>query len=245
MQHRITDPNSIEPKVIAALHEAGNEVTVQYSKPVYAERHLRQLNELCRHYSSRFRVRFYGHYQTSFDCLNLRYLPDVLSLSVDCLDAADNHRAITELQHLRELRLGVYMLDDPTFLGADSFLNLEVLSVSETKKRTLDLSPIANYGSLHSLSISGHDKGIEALAQATAVVDLQLAQIRNPISLGFMNKMVKLASLRLLLGGRRNIDEIEHSGLTRLSVIRVRGFESLAPKGYRACDTCKSRIRFK
>ena len=230
MQHRITDPEKIEPDVIAAQHAAGSEVIVQFSKPCYTERHLRQLNELCERFTSRFQVRFYGHYQASFDCLTLKYLPEMRSLAVDCLQSAEHHRTITKLQHLEELSLGVYLFEDPTFLGSDSFRNLKVLRVSETKKRTLDLSPVGNYERLHSLSISGHDKGIEAIARAPNLTELQLAQIRNTVSLGFVSNIKGLTSLRLLLGGRRNIDEIEHSGLTTLSIIRVRGFESFAPE---------------
>jgi protein phosphatase 1 regulatory subunit 7 len=230
MQHRITDPIQIESDVIAAQHAAGHDVIVQFSKPGYTERELRQLNELCQHYKTRFHVRFYGHYQGSFDCLNLRDLPAVRSLAVDCLQAADNHRIIADLQNLEELSLGVYLFDDPAFLGTDSFLNLKVFGISETKKRTLDLSHIAKYRQLHTLTISGHDKGIEAVSHAAALTNLQLAQIRNTVSLDFINKIAKLTSLRLLLGGRRNIDEIEHRGLISLSVIRVRGFESFAPQ---------------
>jgi protein phosphatase 1 regulatory subunit 7 len=153
----------------------------------------------------------------------------VRCLAVDCLQAADNLKTVTELQNLEELSLGVYQLNDPGLLGAANFFNLKVLAVSETKKRTLDLSHIAKYRRLQSLSISGHDKGLEAVSEAARIDNLQLAQARNTVSLGFINRMASLRSLRLILGGRRNIDEIEHSGISSLSVIRVRGFESFAP----------------
>lgn len=230
MQHRITDPVQIDSDAIGAEHAAGSDVIVQFSKPGYTEHMLRQLDELCQHYSTRFRVRFYGHYQGSFDCLALRKLPAVRCLAVDCLQATDNLKAIAELKNLEELSLGVYLLDDPGFLGSGSFLNLKVLSLSETKKKTLDLSHIAKYRRLHSLSISGHDKALEAISEATCIDNLQLAQTRNTVSLGFINGMAALRSLRLILGGRRNIDEIEHSGISSLSVIRVRGFESFEPQ---------------
>lgn len=149
---------------------------------------------------------------------------------MDCLQTVEHHKTIAELQHLEELSLGVYLFDDPAFLGADSFRNLKVLRVSETKKRTLDLSPIGSYERLHSLGISGHDKGIESIGRTAALSDLGLYQIRNSVSLGFLNNVKRLKSLRLLLGGRRNIDEIERGGITSLSIIRVRGFESFAPE---------------
>lgn len=230
MQHRITDPIQIDSAAIAAEHAAGSDVIVQFSKPGYTENMLRQLDELCQHYTTRFHVRFYGHYLGSFDCLALRKLPAVRCLAVDCLQAAENLKTVTELQNLEELSLGVYLLDDPGLLGAANLRNLKVLSVSETKKRTLDLSHIAKYRRLQSLSISGHEKGLEAISEAAGIDTLQLAQARNTVSLGFINRMPGLRSLRLILGGRRNIDEIEHSGISSLSVIRVRGFESFAPE---------------
>jgi protein phosphatase 1 regulatory subunit 7 len=226
MQFRIDNPERIDSEAIVRQHRTGDEIIVQFSNPCYSEKLLRQINELCERFTSNFQVRFYGHYQGAFDCGNLRFLPAVRSLAVDCLQAVENHRSLTELPDLDELSLGVYLLDDPQILGGENFKNLKELTISETKKRNIDLSHLADYRLLRSLFVGGQTKGIDAIAQLTALDELRLGQIGKTVPLGFVNKMANLGSLKLILGGRANIDEIQHGQLKTLSVVRVQGFES-------------------
>ena len=192
MQFRIDNPERIDSETIARQHRTGDEIIVQFSKPCYSGNLLRQINELCERFTSKFQVRFYGHYQGAFDCANLRLLPAVRSLAVDCLQAVENHGILTELLHLDELSLGVYLLNDPQILGRENFKNLKELTISETKKKNIDLSHLADYRLLRSLFVGGQTKGLDAIAQLTALDELRLGQIGKKVPLGFVNKMANL-----------------------------------------------------
>src|ERR1700722_2295761 len=138
MQHRIDNPGHIDADAIIRQHGGGDQVIVQFSHPCYSEAILWDLNDLCERLTSRFQVRFYSHYGTVFDCRTLRSLPSVRSLRVDC-EAAENHLALTELDNLDELSLGIFLLDDPQLLGAKNLRNLSSLTIAPTKKSNFDL----------------------------------------------------------------------------------------------------------
>jgi protein phosphatase 1 regulatory subunit 7 len=223
---RITDPDSIRPDELRSRHEAGEEVIVQFSKPCYSVAMLGQLNELCRHFEDRFKVRFYGHYKEGFDCASLQHLPSVRSLSIDSLQAVHNHEAIFLLKNLREFHVGIFLLDFPRFFEAENLRKLRTLFIGETKKKNFDLSLLSKYLQLDRLLIAGHTKNIEAVGSLKSLSWLSLNAVSSSAKLGFVNSLDGLRSLDLILGGRKNINEIEHPRLERLRVIRVLGFDA-------------------
>ena len=177
-------------------------------------------------YDENFSIRFYGHSQGSFDCNTLSKLPNIKSLWLDCLLKADNLEVLTELKNLRRLSLGVFELKETEILQANNFQNLKELIIGETRTKSLNLKYLEKYKNLNYLIICGHTKNIDVVGKLTDLEYLGLNSI-SKVPLDFVNKLKKLKSLRLTLGGRENLDEIEENEIEILEIIRVRAFNSL------------------
>lgn len=224
---RINNPKKIDQFLINKDLENGKTVIVQFSDKFYSDELLVHLNKLCLEYNENFGVRFYGHFQDSFDCKVLLQLPNIKSLWVDSLLDADNLDVLTELKYLKGLSLGVFELEDTEILGMNNFPNLKELSIGATKTKAINLKYLKNCRDLNSLTICGHTKNIEVVGKLTNLEYLGLISI-SKVPLGFVNKLNKLKSLHFLLGGRENLDEIEDNEIETLEIKRVRGFNSLA-----------------
>jgi hypothetical protein len=81
MQKRLTDLGSIEESAIDAILDAGGDVIIQYSRPVYSRGLLRRINALCALHGERVEVRFFGHHSDRFDFASLCDLPAVKALA--------------------------------------------------------------------------------------------------------------------------------------------------------------------
>ena len=226
-QERIQNPNLVERAAIEAKIAAGNHVILQFDKPVYSSELLKKINNLCGELGKNLEVRFYGHYGDKFDASYLRFLPDVAALSIDCLSEATNLSALNDLANLHHLSLGVYRLNEPDFLKSLKLQNLERLALCETAKSSFDLLPLQACGKLTEFFLDGHTKNIDCLTSLPALQALSLGQISKRQRLEFVSKIQNLKRLRLILGGRTNISEIQHSTLEELEVLRVLGFSNL------------------
>lgn len=231
-QLRINDPTQLDIESIEQQHADGHDIIVQFSRPIYSPAILRMLNRLSDHFSSRFQVRFYGHYGASFDCLTVRSLPSVRSLAVDCLRNAENVDALHGLENLEEMSLGVFELDKRDILKSRNFLKLKSLTLGETRNKGIDLSPIGEFESLASLLISSHTKGIEAISHLTKLSSLRLRQIPKSRNLGFVSAIDSLTELDIVLGGRNNIHEITSPNIRKLRIIRVLGLDSFQANSF-------------
>lgn len=134
---------------------------------------------------------------------------------------------IFELPKIKKLTFGVQNFQDSSFLSKLNLQNLEELVIGETKKRDIDLTPIAAASNLKALTIVGHTTNIKEVKGVENLSTLRLNCISNKRSLGFVSDMKQLRSLRVILGGRQNIDEITHENLEHLELVRVRGFNDL------------------
>jgi len=224
---RITDPRTVDRTVLEATIREGRTPVVQFSEPGYDEAILREINALCAEFGSNIEVRFYGHYDSTFDARWLRFVPEVVHLSVDCLLTIEHPEVIGYLPHLRRLSLGVHKLDRPDILDVLPLEDLEVLRLCETRKADVRLAPLQRCRSLRTLHLAGHTRDFDTLAQLDSVSDLTLASIPSKQSVAAVSSMRGLRELGLILGGRDNIDEIGHPDLRVLEVVRVRGLSSL------------------
>lgn len=226
--NRITDPAAISPAEIAAAAASRAWLVVQFSAPgAYSERLLRDLNEACRMADARLQVRFFGHYRSHFDAAVLRHLPEVRNLAVDCLARIANEDEIGKLPKLERLSLGVFELDRPDFLNSLDLARLTRLSLSETRKRNIDLAPLAGCRALEELLVNGHAKGIAAIAGLPALRKLTLSAFAKRNGLDFVAGIPALADLTLILGGRPALDDLASATLETLQILRVRGVETL------------------
>ncbi|QRR03186.1 hypothetical protein [Dyadobacter sandarakinus] len=224
-QNRINNPEHIDRLLIDKNLKDGKFVIVQFSDELYTDKILAELNELCLNYDGNFSVRFYGHYQWSFNCKTLLKLPNIKSLWLDCLSKADNLEVLTELKNLRRLSLGVFELKETEIFQANNLKNLEKLIISDTRTKALNLQYLENYKHLNYLIISGHTKNIDVVGKLSEIEYLGLNSISR-INLDFVNKLRRLKSLNFVLGGRENLDEIEENEIENLEIIRVRAFNS-------------------
>jgi protein phosphatase 1 regulatory subunit 7 len=225
-QKRIDNPEKLDRLLIERDLKDGKIVIIQFSDKTYSDSLLSDLNDLCFKYDDNFSVRFYGHYQGSFDCKTLLRLPNIKALWLDCLLKADNLQVVTELKNLKRLSLGVFELKETEIFQADNFKNLTELIITETRTKALNLKYLENFKALTFLIISGHTKNIDVVGKLTNIEYLGLNSI-SKVPLDFVNRQKNLKSLHFILGGRENLDEIGENEIETLEIIRVRGFNSL------------------
>jgi len=225
-QNRINNPRLIEPTYIDAELKSGNEVIVQFSERSYNDKKLEELNELCGRYGKDFEIRFYGHYSSCFDFKTLLKIPNVKSLYVDCLMKADNIESLCQLENLQKLSLGVFELKETEILNSENLRKLEELIITETKTRAFNLHYLKHYKNLKFLIVADHTKNIESIGEVNTLEFLSLNSLKKT-SVPFINNLKKLKTLRFILGGRENINEIEANEIENLEIIRVRGFKDI------------------
>ena len=227
--HRIENPASPDEIQIASLLDSGVEVVVlQFSKSAaYDEKALSKVNAMCERFGSRLNVRFYGHYGSEFDCRNLRHLPLVRSLNIDCLTDAVHLEFLDELAWLEEFAFGVYRANVPRLLEGKALRRLRRLVLAPTHKNDIDLAPMESYAQLEELFINGHTRQIEAIAILPRLQKLSLGGIGKKKSLSFIKSIASLKALTYILGGRLTVDDLAHDGLERLEILRVLGLSEI------------------
>lgn len=224
-QVRITDPEVIDKDLITKELQNGSHVIVQFSEEHYYLTLLDELNVLCSTYTHNFAVRFFGHYNSTFNCNFLLKIPNVKALYIDCLEYADNLEVITLLKELKMISIDIYNIDYPEILNSDNFRFLEILIISGTKK-SINLEYLKKCKELKALIISGKTRNIDTIGDVVNLEFLSLNSISGS-SLNFINRLKKLNTLKIILGGRDNINEIEMNNIETLELIRVRGLNNL------------------
>ncbi|AMR33042.1 hypothetical protein A0256_17255 [Mucilaginibacter sp. PAMC 26640] len=225
-QHRIQDPNVIDENAIASLLEEDNEVIIQFSSEVYDRHMLSKLNELAGKHDENLTIRFYGHHSSIFDCSIVNQIPEVKSLSVDCLRQVHNMESITHLRNLKKLGIGVFELKETDILSAKNFQNLNRLYVFDTKTKALNLEYLSSYKNLDYLILAGHTKNIQAIGALKRLEHLNLNGI-SKVHLSFVNELPLLKTLNIILGGRDNINEIGGNNIENLNLTWIRGLNNL------------------
>jgi hypothetical protein len=231
IEERLTDPDHLDRDRLDRMVANGVRPILQFSGPETSDAVLDEVNALCAQHGDSVDVRFYGFYSSSFDCRTLRSLPAVSSLLLDCLQHAEHIEELFALKNLKALSLGIHHLDMPSILASPAFKRLERLSVGPTKRGNISLAPLAEMTQLRKLHVS-QETEIEALGECAQLRSLQLGSIGRSVRLGFVNRLEKLESLRLLLGGRDDIREIQHAGLRELEIVRVKGFSGVEPAAF-------------
>jgi len=225
-QHRIQNPDTIDEILISRLLNENKEVIIQFSSEVYDGNILSKLNELTGKHDENLTIRFYGHYNSTFDCGIVNQLPEVKSLSIDCLLKARNLETITYLKNLKKLGLGIFELKETEILSSKNFQNLNRLYLLDTKTKALNLEYLSSYKNLKYLIVAGHTKNIDAIGCLKKIERLNLNSI-SKVPLSFVNDLPVLHTLNITLGGRDNINEIEGNNIENLSLTWIRGFNDL------------------
>ncbi|GAB2474018.1 hypothetical protein GCM10011375_25000 [Hymenobacter qilianensis] len=221
----INDPPIIDHKLIADSIKIGKKVIIQFSNPRYNKALLKDLDSLCAVSDANLAIRFYGHYQSGFDCKALKYIPQVKSLSIDCLQKAINIPELSNLSNLESLAIDIFELQEDDIIGSNNFKTIKELRIGDTKTRKLDLIHLKEYTKLEKLSVTGQTRNIDVIGDLCILDSLRLNSI-SKVRVDFINRLNRLKLLTFLLGGRNNIDEIERNHIEHLEIIRVRGFNS-------------------
>lgn len=226
---RVTNPPAISREEVSEELQRWGKLVIQFDREqAYSPALLSDLNGLCRHFGDALTVRFFGHYRNNtFDAANLQYLPDVKSLGVNCLLQIKNEDILAELDQLVRLDFGVYEFDRPAFLSRLPLERLLCLSVDQTRKRNLDLAPLADCARLETLAIEGHVHGIGAVAGLPRLRKVTLRSFPSSARLHHFNHCPRLEWFKLILGGRPNLDEFQSDSLHTLIVLRVLGIRDL------------------
>jgi hypothetical protein len=226
-QHRIDGFASLDPASIAAHAAAGERVIVHFGRSGYPDAQLAELNRLAKLHGRGLEIRFYGHYGDVFDGAVLRRLPDAMCVSIDCLSRARNLDALSHIDNLQELSLGIFELDDAKVLTYCNPEPMKMLSLGGTRKRNIDLGHLARFRALESLHSTGETKNITAICDLPRLRDLSLSSFRKKDDIGFVSRLAQLKSLRFILGGRASVAALAAPALENLEIVRVQGLEDL------------------
>lgn len=225
---RISDPENISAVEIADASGRLGNLVVQFSRPsAYPAQTLIELNKACQIAGAKLQVRFYGHYDGSFDAMSLRHLPDVQNLALDSLTSIVNEDEVGKLRALSHLHFAVFEFNRPDFLNSLQLAQLEGLGVGENRQRNMDLSLLAECRALQTLFVHGHTKSLAAIGTLPQLQNLTFSGLPASAPLSFISGIPQLRRLKLLLGSRTNLSEASSDTLEELQIIRVRGLTTL------------------
>jgi protein phosphatase 1 regulatory subunit 7 len=225
---RINNPQAIDRPEIENLAAKGR-VVVQFSTATYSHDLLKELNLLARTMDRALEIRFFGFYTEEFDASVLQFIPDAPCISIDSIKSARNLDALSNLVNLKEFHLEVYEMNWPDILSLKSLHDVENLGLGSIRKTNIDLSHLQNFKNLRSFHTSGQIKNINVLSSIQNLSTVSLSMIKSSVSLAFLSDIKKLHNLRIMLGGRQSISEIEGKELRSLEIQRVRGLGDLGP----------------
>jgi protein phosphatase 1 regulatory subunit 7 len=232
MKHfRLNGDEEIDVSVLERHIGDGAKVVVQFSQSGYSKKKLVLLNQLASSHGRNFEIRFYGHYFESFDASVLKHIPEARCLSIDCLTTAKNLENLAGLQKLEELSIGIFELDYPDILSYCTSANLKVLSIGPTRKSNIDLARVGDWQGLQALYVNGHSRNVSAVCKVLSLRSIGLESFGKSEPLEFLARVPNLKSLKLILGGRTSIDELDLPRLRELQIIRVKGLQTLGSLG--------------
>lgn len=201
---------------------------IQFSEPAaYNNARLRVVDEICHSAGQSVSVRFYGHYSSTIDCAVVSQLPACRSLFLDCLQPLANVEAIAGMQPLQTFGINIFEANYDKVLRYPSVQAASTLFVGTNRKTDWDLQPLGDFANLRTLSVGGQNKNIGVLGEMNGIRSLWLHSIPRKSPLAFVSCMTGLKQLKLMLGGRDNMDEVSHLHLHDLEVIWVKALTRL------------------
>jgi protein phosphatase 1 regulatory subunit 7 len=224
--NRLQSPIKLDFDEIIAQTSTGIEVVIQFPEMPKNAKLFDEVNELCKVCNKNLCIRFYGHYEAGFDCSLLKRLSNVKSLFLDCLQSVSNFHELKNLTQLEKLNIGIFNLDEHDFLSWENLKEISYLCLVETRSNGIDLKYLEDYQKIETLLLNGHNKNIEALGAVSNLTNVSLS-VSSKVSIAFLNNLQRLRKLTLILGGRKNLDDLENYRLEELEIIRVRGFNRI------------------
>ena len=169
--------------------------------------YLKRIQEACATHGDRYTVRFYRH-EDGFDASILDHLDQIRSLQIDPVCFVANPEAIGRLPHLTRLTFAPRPKTSPNVLAVMRVQRLRYFVLADTTTPPVDLAPLGEAKSLHTLRLLGQGKNISAIANCTSLVELSM-QPQEAHPLEFISQLPRLEVLKFSLGKRRTITAIE------------------------------------
>lgn len=189
--------------------------------------YLEWIQQACAALGDGLEIRFYDHFEEGFDASVLDSLDEIRLLSIDGLSHLRHPEAVGRLPRLTALRFGPTHVDDARILRALGVHRLTHFTLAGTPTPAIDLAPLGEARSLHSLRLLGRGKHTEAIGHVTSLCELAIHP-SSTFPLDFINRLVSLESLKLVLGNTNSIRPIEAlPELRDLSFREVRNLEDL------------------
>jgi protein phosphatase 1 regulatory subunit 7 len=201
---------------------------IQFSEPgAYDNALLGVVDEICRSAGQSVSIRFYGHYASTIDCAVVSRLPACRSLFLDCLQPLANVEAIAGMQPLQTFGINIFEANYDQVLRYPSVQATSTLFIGTNRKTDWDLQSLGNFANLRTLNVGGQHKNIAVLGEMNGIRSLWLHSIPRKSPLAYVSRMTGLKQLKLMLGGRDNMDEVSHLHLDDLEVGWVKGLTRL------------------
>ncbi|MBX7059643.1 MAG: hypothetical protein K1X75_16385 [Leptospirales bacterium] len=171
-------------------------------------------------------LRFWGHHTETCDLSLLDHLPNLQHFTANCIMQAEHVESVAHLPKLKTLRVGIFSLDNFSFLEKlpDS---IETLGLEGTKSKRPSIDAITRFRSLRSLYLEGHSKNLEVIGELPALEDLTLRSIKIG-SLKFVRNLPLLRSLDIKLGGVPSLKGLESASIRYLELWQVAGLRDIS-----------------
>jgi len=158
-------------------------------------------------------LRVYGHYGETCDLTFLQNIPSLRRISADCLMDAKGIEAVTKLDNLEHLGVGIFNLENFDFLDKIN-PNLKELYLHQTRSKKPRISYIERFRKLEYLYLEGQQKGIEAISKLKSLEKVVLRSISTN-NLDYLIDLEHLWSVDIKLGGIKDL-----SALTSLNALK-------------------------
>ncbi len=171
-------------------------------------------------------LRVFGHYSATCDLSFLQRTPSVRKLSADCLMKAVGIDAVTRLENLEELSIGIYGLDSFEFLD-EIPSTLTKLGLHLTSSKKPSIAAVERFRDLRHLYVEGQSKGIESVRNLLNLEKIVLRSISTR-DVSYLSELPKLWSVDVKLGGIKDFSALSTLKLKYLELWLVRGLSDLS-----------------
>ncbi len=172
-------------------------------------------------------IRIFGYYSQDCDLSCLEHLSNVRCLSVDCLIKASNIEALSILDQLSTLSVGIYSLESFDFLHSLP-TTLKKLYLGTTKSKKPSLEHLSRFTEIEELYIEGQQKNIEAIGELNNLQKLILRSV-SPKNIRFIKKLERLWSLDIKLGGIIDLSTLKDlENIKYLELWQIRGLSDIS-----------------
>ncbi|MEQ8532249.1 MAG: hypothetical protein RIB86_10380, partial [Imperialibacter sp.] len=199
---------------------------IQFSNPLKINE-IDQLEKLVFSRRPDIALRIYGHYGHRCDLTFIERLPSLRKVSADCLMDATGIEVVTQLENLEMLGVGIFNLDNFSFLEKIN-PNVTKLLLHQTRSKKPNIESISRFEKIRFLYIEGQEKGIESIRNLTNLEEVVLRSISTK-DVSYLTHLPKLWSVDIKLGGIENLDAIATlPQIKYLELWQIRGLSDLS-----------------